>query len=915
MTYKKKLIEVALPLAVINEESGREKSIRYGHPATLHLWWARRPLAAARAVVWASLVDDPSAHPDRFPSDEAQQAERRRLIDILERLVRWEAVSDPRVLGEARAEIERSCDGNLPRVLDPFGGGGAIPLEAFRLGLPTYTGDLNPVAVIIQRAMLEIPSQFAGMSPVDPGARSTQGLWEGARGLAADVEAYGLWVQRKAKKRIGKYYPEVTTADGSKAVPIAWIWARTVKSPDPSWAGYVPLVRSWVLAKRPGKPTVWVQPIVNSATQTVSYEIRTGGEVQAPTVERGNGTCIATGAPIPGPYIKKEASEGRMGEVLLAIVAEGDHGRQYVEPSLRDTNLDIPAPAWEPSGGMSDHPQYMGTPRYGLNEWAKLFTPRQLLALTTFSDLLGEVRAEIERDARLAGMPDDERRLRDGGRGPVAYADAVVTYLAFAVDKAANMWSSIVSWMNDRGAFREVFARQAIPMTWDFAEANPFSGRGGDWSLFIDKIRMAVESSPVGGFAQTAQRDARARIVEVGASVLSTDPPYYDNVPYSDIADFFYVWMRRNLGDIWPDECATLLTPKADEMVANHVRAGSAQAANDHFEAGMRQTFKEAAANADPRFPATIFYAFKATETSDSGTTSTGWETFLAGLLDAGYSVSATWPMRTESPGRIRALGSNALASSVVLACRPRHLSAAMATRGEFVGALRAEMKPAVRLLQLENIAPVDLAQSAIGPGIAIFSRYAKVVEADGRAMSVRTALGLINEVLAEVLSGEESEFDADTRFALTWFEQYGHNTGPFGDADLLARAKDTTVIGVAQAGVVASRDGKVRLVERAELPVGWDPAVDSRLTVWETTQHLIRALDSSETAAATLLARMGTGLGDKSRQLAYLLYGICERKKWADEAGAYNMLVTAWPEISRLAAAGPGAEATGSLF
>jgi putative DNA methylase len=238
-----------------------------------------------------------------------------------------------------------------------------------------------------------------------------------------------------------------------------------------------------------------------------------------------------------------------------------------------------------------------------------------------------------------------------------------------------------------------------------------------------------------------------------------------------------------------------------------------------------------------------------------------------------------------------------------------------MATRGEFIGALRSEMDPAVRLLQFENIAPVDLAQSAIGPGIAIFSRYAKVIEADGKAMTVRAALGLINEVLAQVLSGEESEFDADTRFALTWFEQFGHNPGPFGDADLLARAKDTTVAGVAQAGVVASRDGKVRLVERSELPTGWDPADDSRLTVWETTQHLIRALDSSETEAAALLSRLGGGLGERARQLAYLLYGICDRKKWADEAGAYNMLVTAWPEISRLAAASPAGEATGSLF
>jgi putative DNA methylase len=397
--------------------------------------------------------------------------------------------------------------------------------------------------------------------------------------------------------------------------------------------------------------------------------------------------------------------------------------------------------------------------------------------------------------------------------------------------------------------------------------------------------------------------------------MVSTDPPYYDNISYADLADFFFVWLRRNLADVWPDECATLLTPKADELIANQHRAGSKKKAHEHFEKGMQEVFSAAAAHADARFPATIFYAFKATESMDGDVASTGWETFLAGLLDSGYAITATWPMRTEKPGRSIAIGTSALASSIVLACRQREIAAPMATRGEFVAALRRELGPAVRLLQLENIAPVDLAQSAMGPGIAIFSRYAKVVEADGSSMRVRTALALINEALAEVLSGEESEFDSDTRFALTWFEQYGHNPGSFGDADLLARAKDTTVAGVERAGIVASREGKVRLVERKELPTVWDPATDTRLTVWETTQHLIRALDSSETEASALLARMGSGVGERARQLAYLLYGLCDRKKWAEEAGAYNMLVTAWPEISRLAAAGPAGEATGSLF
>lgn len=914
MTYKKKLIEVALPLAVINAESAREKSIRHGHPSTLHLWWARRPLAAARAVLWASLVDDPSARPDEFPTEEEQQVERKRLFDILERLVPWEASNDARILAEARAEIDRSCDGDLPKVLDPFGGGGAIPLEALRLGLPTYTGDLNPVAVLIQRAMLEIPSRFAGAPPVHPDARAAQALWDGARGLAADVEAYGRWMYEEAKRRIGRYYPDATLDDGTKATPIAWIWARTVKSPDPSWPGHVPLVRSWTLAKRPGKPPVWVEPTVDQQSQSIRYSIRTGGTPLEANVGRNGAVCLATGAPIPLAYVREEARAGRMGQTLLAIVAETSRGRVYCPP------VDQPPDNFQideerlPGGSLPARGLGFRVQNYGIESWDQLFIPRQQLALTTFSALLDEVQERVKADFEATGAPVDLRRLRDGGSGPPAYADAVATYLAFAIDKATNLWSSIVSWMNDRGALREVFARQAIPMTWDFAEANPFSGRGGDWTLFVDKIRMAIEASPTPVVAHIAQRDARARIEEVGMAVLSTDPPYYDNVGYADLSDFFYVWLRRNLRDIWPDECATLLTPKVEELIADPSRAGSKRKAHEHFELGMKEVFGRAADKSDPRFPSTVFYAFKATEASDDGVTSTGWETFLSGLLEAGYAVTATWPIRTESPGRMRALDSNALASSIVLACRPRQVSASLATRGEFVTALRAEMEPAVRLLQSENIAPVDLAQSAIGPGVAIFSRYAKVVEADGQGMTVRAALGLINEILAEVLSGEESELDPDTRFALTWFEQYAHSPGPFGDADLLSRAKNTTVAGVAEAGVVVSRDGKVRLVERSELADSWDPAVDPRLTVWETTQHLIRALDSSESDAAALLRRTGGGLGDRARQLAYLLYGVCERKKWADEAGAYNMLVTAWPEISRLAAAGP-ADAAEQLF
>jgi putative DNA methylase len=918
MTYKKKLIEVALPLGVINTEAAREKSIRHGHPSTLHLWWARRPLAATRAVLWASLVDDPSAHPEIFPTEEDQLLERKRLFDILERFVPWEASNNKSILAEARAEIEKSCDGDQPKILDPFGGGGAIPFESLRLGLPTYTGDLNPVAVLIQRAMLEIPGRFADTPPVYPTSCLPQSIWESSRGLAADVENYGKWIRDEAKSRIGHFYPDALSPDGTKRTPIAWIWARTVKSPDPSWPGEVPLVRSWVLARRPGKPVVWVEPVIDHEVHSITYEIRTGGLPQTPTIERGNGVCVATGTPILNSYIKAEAAAGRMGQVLLGIVAEGESERAYVSAdALQSSAASVQEPLWRPD-------QFVPTPNhdvdrlpmYGMATWAEAFTRRQLLALTTFSDLLVNVRAEIERDAEAANFPSDDRPLRDGGTGPTAYAEAVVTYLAFVVDKCADYWSTICTWADSGGFIRGTFARQAIQMTWDFAETNPFSSSTGNWMAMVDWEVKAIQAFPRMATARVAQRDAKARIVEVGQCVISTDPPYYDNISYADLSDFFYVWLRPNLRTIWPEECATLLTPKADELIANQYRAGSKQAAYEHFEAGMREVFSEAANCADPRYPSTIFYAFKATESTGDGVTSTGWETFLHGLMTAGYAITATWPIRTEKPGRSISIGTAALASSIVLACRRREVSASMATRGEFIAALKGEMEPAIRILQEENIAPVDLAQSAIGPGIAIFSRYAKVVEADGKDMSVRTALGLINEILSEVLSGEESEFDADTRFALTWFEQFGHNPGPFGDADLLARAKDTTVVGVCEAGVALSRDGKVRLLERSELPEMWDPAHDSRLTVWETVQHLIRAVESSETDAAALLIRLGQGLGERSRQLAYLLYGICDKRKWAEDASAYNMLVMAWPEVSRLAAISPSTNAIAeSLF
>ena len=927
MTYKRKLVEVALPLDAISRASAREKTSPHGHPSTLHQWWARRPMAACRAALWASLVDDPSARPDRFPSDEAQAAERRRLFGILEQLVVMKNSNNPDVLAEARAEIEASCEGERPSVLDPFCGGGTIPLEAQRLGMPSYGGDLNPVAVLISKAMVEIPPRFAGLPPINPDVRAESGLktWERAQGLAEDVGFYGQWIRDRAFERIGHLYPTARlprSEGGDEVNVIAWIWARTVRSPDPSWDGDVPLVRSWILRKaKKNRPVVWVEPVVDRISQTTSYRIRRGDDDAVPkgTITRWAGTCVATGTPISRQYLRRNAMAGRLGVHLIAIVAEGHRRRAYLEPIAVGH---VVRPDRVASARLSSNTRHMSPPVYGLTTTDSLFTDRQLVALSEFSSLLEKLRPVVEGHARAAGLSDDGVLLRNGGSGVSAYADAIATYLAFVVDRCADLWASLVTWNSTGQTLQHVFGRQAIPMMWDYAEANPFSGSSGSWSGQMKWIQKAVASLPAEGFGLVRQRDAVLSLGEVRSPLICTDPPYYDNVPYADLSDFFYVWLRHNLSDIWPEETATLLTPKADELVADPQRFRQKQPddptspkelAKRHFEKGMAKVLNQIRASQHSLFPATIFYAFKQQETKRgrAASASTGWETFLQGLVDAGLQITATWPIRTEMPSRMRAMASAALASSVVIACRPRPADALLATRRELLDALQTELPRAVRLLQDQAIAPVDMAQSAIGPGMEIFSRYAKVLEADGTPMRVRTALGLINEALELALSQEETEFDADTRWALTWYEQFGHDRGQFGDAETLAKAKNTSVEGVVRAGVAESRAGKVCLVAREEPLEEWDPARDSRLTVWKVTQQLVARLDHSETDAADLLCKVGGGIGDRARRLAYLLYQIADRKGWSEDAVAYNRLVRTWHDIARLAAArlGPVAQ------
>ncbi|WP_413467398.1 DUF1156 domain-containing protein [Pleurocapsa sp. FMAR1] len=1104
MTYRKKLIEVSMPLEAINQESAREKSIRHGHPSTLHLWWARRPLAACRAVLFASLVDDPSAHPDKFPTEEEQQVERQRLHDLIGKieieeksgkskqvvrgLVSWDDIKTNErgispIIEAAQKEIARclAWDNNhepptepeavrnylqeyAPPVYDPFCGGGSIPLEAQRLGIEAHGSDLNPVAVLITKALIEIPPKFKDKPPVNPEARKTKDInqWRGAQGLAEDVRYYGKWMRDEAEKRIGHLYPKVyltpqpplllregekkkcevspelqkkmteiarklrreqtaseailwealrnrklegrkfrrqhpigqfvvdfycdvegliVEVDGSvhelpeqqeldrqrqvlleslglrfvrltakqvendllsaldtirsalssspencslssqerarvrseEATVIAWLWARTVKCPNPACGCQMPLVRSFQLSKKKGKEA-WVEPIIDNSQSppVIKFEVKTGeGEPIEGTTSRKGTVCLACATPNNLDYIRSEGKAGRMDAQLMAIVAEGDRGRIYLPPNDEHEKIAASAkPEWKPETELSTHPQYMGTPRYGMIRHCDLFTERQLVALNTFSNLVSEVRKKIKQDAIAAGIANDGLSLSGGGTNATAYSDTVATYLGLANSKCADKWADIVAWDNSRDNVSHVFTRQSIPMVWDFVEANPFSNSSGNFNGATNWIAKVTEIASCNSKGLVRQADAtNISSNHLKPIIVSTDPPYYDAVPYSDLSDFFYVWMRRSLNKIHPELFTTLATPKEAELVADQYRHGSRKKAQKFFEDGLEKVFTQVRETAHNRYPFSVYYAFKQTESEaiQNGTSqniaSTGWETMLEGLMRAGFSITGTLPMRTELANRMRGQGSNALASSIVLICRLRPDDAPSATRRQFLKQLQKEFPTDLATLQQGNIAPVDLAQASIGLGMSVFSRYSKVLEADGNPMRVRTALQIINSYIDEFLNEQEGEFDPDTRWALTWFEQYQFEEGQYGDAETLSKAKNTSIKGLEEAGILLAKNGKVRLLQREELPENWNPAKDNRTPDWEATQHLIQTLDKQgETGAAILLAQLGDK-GEVCRDLAYRLYVICDRQGWTQEAISYNSLVTSWSEISRLAA------------
>ncbi len=926
----KKLIEVALPLDDINDASAREKNLRHGHPSTLHLWWARRPLAAARAVLFAQLVNDPGGERGYYKGKTKAQAdaEREKLFEIIRDLVKWENTSNQDVLDRARQAIRTSwqetCEINkgepgfdldkMPAFYDPFAGGGAIPLEAQRLGLESFASDLNPVAVLINKAMIEIPSKHAGQIPIGPIPEYEKQVdhhqdSSGAKGLGEDVRRYGHWMRNEAFKLVGEFYPKVEISKeevderqdlapflGQRLTVVAWLWARTVKSPNPAFSDVdVPLVSSFVISDKPGKEA-YVE--LDRLEKGFSFRVRKGKVSNWQKLKKGTKLsrnsfrCALSNTPIELSYIKEQAQLGRMGQRLMAIVAEGIRGKVFLGPQrVHEEIVGTIGPQWAPTLPLPERLTGGTCHAYGMEEWGKVFTRRQLLILNTLSGLIEKAYSKIEVDAKAHGCSN-----------PSEYAKSVATYLAFLISQVANHSASICGWNAPNTQMRSVFARQAIPMSWDFAESNPFSTSTGSFHNLHERMCkgfVALGNRPIG---HAAQADAQEQTMSAD-KIVSTDPPYYDNIAYADLSDFFYVWQRNVLKDFYPDLFSTMATPKQKELVAMTHRHGTKDQANKFFESGISVAIRRLAESANAAYPMTIYYAFKQTQTTESGTSSSGWETFLEAVIQSGLEVTGTWPIRTEKKGRSVGIGTNALASSIVLSCRPRGDAVETITRRQFQQKLRVDMPEALETMiggssGRSPIAPVDLAQSAIGPGMSIFSQYDAVLNQDGSKMSVHDALVLINRTITDNLNPDSGSFDNDTLFCDSWFSEYGWSTGGFGQANVLAQGKGTTVDGVRDAGVIESGGGKVRLLKWQEYPTGWDPKQDNRTPVWEALHQLIRALNQEgETGAGELLAGMPER-GESIRQLAYHLYTFCDHKKWAEDARAYNELIASWHAI-----------------
>lgn len=870
----RKLIEVALPLEAINAACAEDKERKTGTIRNLHKWFAPMPVPALRALIFAALVDD--------PGDE----KRADLLAILEGLVTSGVETPPSdVMDEARAAIEASLGSDTPIVLDPFCGGGSTLVEAQRLGLRSVGSDLNPIPVLISKVLTELlPEVYAERS--SNGAALFDGVSSGVTSLVNDLHHYASRVRDEAFERLAAAYPPAPNGDPV----IAWWWARTVESPDPRFEGcHTPLVSSWWLSKKKGEEA-WLEPIIDTAARTIKYIVRRSGSPDAATKER----CLFSGAPIPFKYVREKGQRGELGLTLLAVIANGKHGRHYFAPD--DEQLEAVR------GAQSEYVPELDLPTqaigfrvrgYGMQTWSDLFAPRQQLALATFAEIVRRVPSWVEADG-----------------GSEELARTITTVLGLALGKLAQASSCLVRWNARAGATAKAepaFGRHDLSMTWDFAEVNPFGGSVGDWMQVVKTSSRALSFvDPSGPPAVVTQADARTagRALE-DQCLIVTDPPYFASIGYANLSDYFYLWIRQALQELYPELFSTIATPKDGELIAEPGRHGSKEEAKEYFIEGFTETFHAIGSASRTDLPIVIIYAHKEQEAQKDERVSAGWEAMLEAIIAADLSIVGTWPIRGARARRMVEIGNNALATYVAMVCRERVPSRTSISRRELMVALRSELTVVVRRLQEAAIAPVDLAQAVLGPGMAVFTRYESVVDATGKPMTVRDALLLINAILAEVIDQQESDWDADTRWAVTWFEQHEFAEVSSGVADALARAKVTSIEGLERAGIITTRAGKTRLLRRDELSDTYDPRLDSRATVWEAVQHLVKALDvGGEEAAADLLAHLPEAVA--ARDLAYRLHATCERRGWMREAAAYNMLGASWPEIARLAAERP---------
>lgn len=909
---KKKLIETGIPLTDINRESAREKSLRHGLPSTLHLYWARRPLATTRTILFAQLVDDPSEHPDRFPTKDAQDVERRRLQDIMSRLAKWENIGDSKLYADARQAILDSNNGVMPKVLDPFAGGGSIPLEAQRLGCEAHASDLNPLAVILNKAMIDIPARFCdqpSVHPLDDG--TTTRSKNRAEGLAEDIRYYGRKLRDLAYSKVGSLYPQVEDKNGQKHTVIAWIWARTVTNPNPANPVQVPLVRSWWLSKKKGHEA-WIKPIIKNGEVT-GYQVQHNangptGDHKGTVISGKGAVSLLDGTPIPLDYIHAEGKAGRLGSQLVAVVVDRGRGRGrlYLDADSAQAEIaDTDRPSSYPDGAIANNARWFSTPLYGMTTFASLFTNRQLKTLVTFADSVVEIHDQVLADALAAGMARGES-LEDGGNDAMAYADALSVYLALSVSRETDRCSSIASWQNIRENIRDVFARQAIPMTWDYAEANPFSSKSGSYYSQVEWVAEAVENLPAKPQGYAARADAMTR--QYDSTVISTDPPYYDNIDYSDLSDYFYIWLRWMLKDILPPLTRRELTPKNEELVANPYRRGGKEDAEVFFTNGFNEVFNHIAQTANTDVPMTVYYAYKQHDDADGS--SSGWESLLSGLIKAGWEVTATWPVRSERAGRMISVGTNALASSIVLACRPRPKDAGSISTQRFNTLLRSELSKSLPNIIEQGIQPVDLAQAAIGPGIGVYSRYNMIYNMDGSQLSVSDALKRVNAAVDEILNPSDSDstdegLDSDTTFALQWFSNYGWSTATSGDADQLARTNGTSLGGLVRSGIFDAERGKARLLKPAELTnLTWNPETDKRVGQWEAVMRLAGILEKNgATQAGHKMALLEERMDISTvRNLAFRVYHLAEKQNDSQTAQTLNNFVSSWDVMDQIA-------------